>query len=198
MREDIRSQKKELRSIILTQRDTLSLEERRKKSESIHSRLFSLPACIAATTVALFVSFKSEVLTDSIIRETLRLGKVVAVPFTDRRSNTLLLSSITDYPADLAPGTWEILEPIPDRLRPIALETMDLIVTPGVVFDHRGYRIGYGGGFYDKLIRASEKKTIFVGLAFELQVVDEVPCDSAYDQPVDIIITEDRVIRCER
>jgi 5-formyltetrahydrofolate cyclo-ligase len=198
MREDIRSQKKELRSIILTQRDTLSLEKRRKKSESIHSRLFSLPACIAATTVALFVSFKSEVLTDSIIREALRLGKVVAVPFTDLRSNTLLLSSITDYPADLAPGTWEILEPKPDRLRPIALEMMDLIVTPGVVFDHRGYRIGYGGGFYDKLIRASEKKTIFVGLAFELQVVDEVPFDSAYDQPVDILITEDRVIRCER
>ncbi len=198
MREDIRSQKKELRSIILTQRDTLSLEERRKKSESIHSRLFSLPACIAATTVALFVSFKSEVLTDSMIREALRLGKVVAVPFTDLRSNTLLLSSITDYPANLAPGTWGILEPKPDHLRPIALETMDLIITPGVVFDYRGYRVGYGGGFYDKLIRASEKKSIFVGLAFELQVVDEVPCDSAYDQPVDIIITEDRVIRCER
>jgi 5-formyltetrahydrofolate cyclo-ligase len=191
MREDIRSQKKELRSIILTQRDTLSLEERRKKSESIHSRLFS-------TTVALFVSFKSEVLTDSMIREALRLGKVVAVPFTDLRSNTLLLSSITDYPANLAPGTWGILEPKPDHLRPIALETMDLIITPGVVFDYRGYRVGYGGGFYDKLIRASEKKSIFVGLAFELQVVDEVPCDSAYDQPVDIIITEDRVIRCER
>jgi 5-formyltetrahydrofolate cyclo-ligase len=198
MREDIRSQKKELRSIILTQRDTLSLEERRKKSESIHSRLFSLPACIAATTVALFVSFKSEVLTDSMIREALRLGKVVAVPFTDRRSNTLLLSSITDYPANLAPGTWGILEPKPDHLRPIALETMDLIITPGVVFDYRGYRVGYGGGFYDKLIRASEKKSIFVGLAFELQVVDEVPCDGAHDQPVDIIITEDRVIRCER
>jgi 5-formyltetrahydrofolate cyclo-ligase len=196
MIEDIRTRKKELRKKILALRDGLPAEERRKKSASIHRSLFSLPEFVAAQSVAFFVSFKSEVLTESMIREALALSKAVAVPTTDLTNRRLLFSRIMDYTGDLAPGTWGIREPQPDRVSPVALEELDLVITPGAVFDRWGQRIGYGGGFYDGLLKSFHKPS--VALAYAVQVVEEVPAVSGHDEPVDIIITEEGVIRCTR
>jgi len=198
MMEDVRGKKRELRKKILALRDALSLEERQSKSKFIHFHLFSLPEFIAARSVAFFVSFKSEVTTESMIKESLALGKVVVVPITDLSNRRLKLSRIVDYMNDLAPGSLGILEPKPDRIRPVALEEIDLIITPGVVFDFKGHRIGYGGGFYDNLLKSLRKKKPSVALAFELQIMAEIPFDNTHDEPVDIIITEKRVIRCKQ
>jgi 5-formyltetrahydrofolate cyclo-ligase len=97
----------------LSLRDALSAEERHKKSAVIQSHLFSISEFIAARTVALFASCRSEVLTEPIIRKSLSLGKVTVLPITDLARKQLILSRITDYDADLAPGTWGILEPKP-------------------------------------------------------------------------------------
>ena len=196
MIEDIRTQKKNLRKKILALRDAIPSEERRKKSASIHLHLFSLPEFVAAQSVAFFVSFKSEVLTESMIREALALPKVVAVPTTDLTNRRLLFSRIIDYTDDLVPGTWGIMEPHPDRVRPVTREEIDLVVTPGAVFDQRGQRIGYGGGFYDGLLKSFHKPS--VALAYAVQMVEEVPTVSGHDQPVDIIITEKGIIRCKK
>lgn len=196
MSEEIRTQKKNLRKKILAVRDGLPAEERRKKSASIHQHLFSLPEFISAPSVAFFVSFKSEVLTESMIREALARAKVVALPTTDLSRRRLLFSRISDYTRDLAPGTWGIPEPRPDCVSPVTTEELDLVITPGVVFDRRGHRLGYGGGFYDDLLRRSHKPS--VALAFAVQVVAEVPTVRGHDQPVDIIITEEEIIRCQK
>lgn len=196
MIEDIRTRKKQLRKKILALRDGLPTEERREKSASIHRNLFSLPEFAAAQSVAFFVSFKSEVLTESMIRQALALSKVVAVPTTDLTNRRLLFSRIIDYTGDLAPGTWGILEPQPDRVRPVALEEIDLVITPGAAFDQRGQRIGYGGGFYDGLLKSFHKPS--VALAYAVQMVEEVPTVSGHDEPVDIIITEEEIIRCKK
>jgi 5-formyltetrahydrofolate cyclo-ligase len=196
MLEDIRTRKKKLRKKILALRDALPLEERRKKSASIHLHLFSLPEFVTAQSVALFVSFKSEVLTESMIREALALSKVVAVPITDRTNRRLLFSRILDYTGDLVPGTWGIMEPQHDRVRPVALEEIDLVITPGAVFDQRGQRVGYGGGFYDGLLKSFHKPA--AALAFAVQMVEEVPTESGHDEPVDIIITEEGIVRCKK
>ena len=197
MTEDVRNKKKELRRKILALRDALPLEERKKKSKSIHSRLFSLPEFIASRTVAFFVSFRSEVFTEIMIRDALSLGKAVVVPITDITNKKINLSRIIDYPTDLSPGTWGILEPKPDHVRLIAPEEVDLVITPGAVFNYKGWRIGYGGGFYDGLLKSLPSRKPSVALAFELQVVEDVPIERTHDQPVDIIITEERVIRCK-
>ena len=198
MPEDVRNKKKELRKKILALRDTLPLKERGKNSKSIHSRLFFLPEFVTARTLAFYVSFKSEVLTGTMIREALSLGKAVVVPITDLANRRLKLSRIVDYTADLAPGTWGILEPKPECIRPVALEEIDLVIVPGAVFDQKGCRIGYGGGFYDSLLKSVQERRPSVALAFELQMVEEVPVESGHDEPVDIIITEERVIRCKK
>ena len=197
MNKDCAGEKKALRKRILSLRDALSLEERHKKSAVIQSRLFSLPQFIAARTIALFVSCKSEVLTEAIIREALSRGKVTALPITDLARKQLILSRITDCDTDLAPGVWGIPEPKPDRIKPVTPDELDLVITPGAAFDRQGRRLGYGGGFYDGLLRSMTARKPAIALAFALQIVDEVPFDPSHDQPVDMIITEDEIIDCK-
>jgi 5-formyltetrahydrofolate cyclo-ligase len=197
MNKDRVAEKKALRTKILALRDALPLDERHKKSSAIQSRLFSLPEFIAARTIALFVSCRSEVLTEAIIRESLSLGKVTALPLTDLSRKQLLLSRIADYDDDLAPGTWGILEPKPDRISPVTPNALDLVITPGAAFDRQGRRLGYGGGFYDGLLKSMTVRKPAIALAFALQIVDEVPFDPSHDQPVDMIITEDEIINCK-
>jgi 5-formyltetrahydrofolate cyclo-ligase len=197
MNKDCAADKKALRKKILSLRDALPSEERHKKSVVIQSQLISLPQFIAARTVALFVSCRSEVLTEPIIRKSLSLEKVTALPITDLARKQLTLSRITDFDADLAPGTRGILEPKPDRIRPVSPDELDLVITPGAAFDRQGRRLGYGGGFYDGLLRSMTVRKPAIALAFALQVVDEVPFDPSYDQPVDMIITEEEIIDCK-
>jgi len=197
MPENVGNRKKELRKKIIALRDNLPLEEREKKSKFIHTRLFSLPEFVSARTLAFYVSFKSEVLTETMIRKSLSLGRKVVVPITDLANRRLKLSRIIDYTDDLTPGTWGILEPKPDRIKLTALEEIDLVITPGLVFDKKGGRMGYGGGFYDGLLKSLQKEKVSIALAFELQMVEEVPVDNR-DEPVDIIVTEGRVIRCNK
>jgi 5-formyltetrahydrofolate cyclo-ligase len=195
MIEDIRTRKKTLRKEILALRDALPLEEKQKKSISIQEHLFSLPEFVAAKTVALFISFRSEVLTEAMIRDAIALSKAVVVPITDLTKRRLVFSRLIDYTEDLSPGTWGILEPKPDCIRPVTPETIDLVITPGAVFDYAGNRIGYGGGFYDGLLSSFHKPA--VALAFSLQMISSVPVEPGHDVPVDMIITEEGVTRCK-
>ena len=197
MKEDLAGEKRALRKRILALRDALSADERQQKSNAIKSLLFSLPEFVAAQRIALFVSFRSEVQTESIIRAALSLSKVIAVPITDFARRQLILSLLMDFDADLAPGTWGIPEPKPGRIRPVALDELDLVITPGAVFDRQGRRLGYGGGFYDGLLKSMPSRKPVVVIAFALQMVDAVPFDPTHDQPVDIIITEDEIIYCK-
>lgn len=196
MNKDCAAHKKALRRKILSLRDALPADERYRKSAVIQSRLFSLHEFIASRTVALFVSFGSEVLTEPIIRKALALGKVTALPVTDLARKRLTLSRIIDYDDDLVPGTWGILEPKPDRIRPVTSDELDLVITPGAVFERQGRRLGYGGGFYDGLLKSLTAGKPAIALAFALQIVDEVPFDPSHDQPVDMIITEEGIVDC--
>jgi 5-formyltetrahydrofolate cyclo-ligase len=195
MSKDIRICKKNLRKKILALRDALSQEERKQKSVSIHKHLLSLPEFTSAQTVAFFIAFKSEVLTESMIRESLSLSKKVVVPITDLIQRKLVFSRLIDFSEDLSPGTLGILEPKPACVRPVALEEIDLVITPGAVFDRTGNRIGYGGGFYDGLLSSVDKPA--VALAFSVQIVERVPTEPGHDVPVDIIITEEGITRCK-
>jgi 5-formyltetrahydrofolate cyclo-ligase len=176
-----------LRKQALAARDRLSPDERKTKSAEIEERLFSLPEFRNARTVLFFASFRSEVETLPMVRRALANGKRVVLPKV-RRSD-LELFEVHDVERDIAPGAWGI--PEPRESRPVRVEDIDLIVVPGAAFDERGNRIGYGAGFYDKLLPLYRGRT--VALAFELQMVSAVPA-AAHDIPVHMIVTEKRVI----
>jgi 5-formyltetrahydrofolate cyclo-ligase len=179
--------KKILRKQVLSAREGLSAEERAKKSREIEERIFSLPEFMSARVVMFFASFRSEVETGPMIRHALTSGKRVVLPKV--KDKELALFEIMDFDADVSPGAWGI--PEPHESRPAKIETIDLIIVPGAAFDARGNRLGYGAGFYDKLLPAFKKMT--VALAFEVQILPRVPVD-AHDVPVKKIVTECRII----
>jgi len=194
MRESIGRQKAVIRQVILQLRDALDPQERASHSLLIKESLFKLPQFLSARTVMFYVSFRSEVETHDMIREALASGKTVVVPVTDMKNKRLALSRLEDFDNDLAPGIWGIPEPPQEKIRPIPYHDIDLVIAPGAAFSANGNRIGYGGGFYDRLLRDSGKKAC--ALAFEMQILSDIPNNPEKDVPVDYILTENRVIIC--
>ena len=168
-------------------RDNMPPDERKAKSREIEERLFSLPEFRQAHTVMFFASFRSEVETHEMIRRALAEGKRVVLPKV--KGGELGLFEIKDFDKEVSPGAWGI--PEPHEFRPTKTDEVDLIVVPGAAFDAHGNRLGYGAGFYDKLL--STYKGMIGALAFELQIVPNIPADS-HDVPVKKIVTEKRVI----
>jgi 5-formyltetrahydrofolate cyclo-ligase len=179
--------KKALRQDVLEERLKLSPEERRAKSREIEKRLFSLPEFRMARIILFYASFRSEVETHAMVRQALADGKRVVLPKVKGRD--LALFEIKDFDRDVKPGRWDIPEPAGGKH--MEREKIDFIVVPGAAFDHAGNRLGYGAGFYDKLLKGYQGAV--VALAFELQIVPTVPA-GPHDVPVQKIVTEKRVI----
>jgi len=194
MEEPLRQQKAAIRKEILKKRDALDPAVRTSKSLLIQTALFTLPKIVASSSIMFYVSFRSEVQTETMIKHALAIGKTVIVPITDLKNKRLILSRLENYDEDLAFGTWGILEPRPEKVRPVSYGDIDSVITPGAAFTEDGWRIGYGGGFFDRLLRESKKKA--VALAFEMQILDTIPHNPARDVPVNYVITERRVIAC--
>ena len=114
------------------------------------------------------------------------------MPVVDKEKHRLKLSVLKSWD-DLKPGSYGILEPKKDCLKWVSPMDINLIIVPGVGFDKKGNRLGHGEGYYDRLL-SKPFGTLSIGLAFEIQIIEDIPIDT-HDQPVDILITEKRVIK---
>lgn len=186
-------EKSEVRKSVLRARSRLSPQEVAQKSKLITRRVLTLEEFRCARTIMAYVDFRNEVRTEELIRAAMDMGKRVAVPLTDLQHKRLIPSLLHDFPGDLAPGTWGIMEPRADSLRPLLPEELDLVVVPGVAFDLKGNRLGYGGGFYDRFLPQTRPGAVWLALAFELQICPEIS-PGPHDCPVHLIVTEERVI----
>ncbi|MDR3089629.1 MAG: 5-formyltetrahydrofolate cyclo-ligase [Desulfobulbaceae bacterium] len=187
----------ELRKATLAARDALSPEERRLKSEAIAETLVARPEIERSDNILLYVSFRSEVETMALLRRMLAIGKKVSLPFTHVKAKYLDAIPITDPERQLTPGYCNIPEPSPEARKIITPpETIEAIILPGSVFDLRGGRFGYGGGFYDRYV-SSAPTAWRIGLAFDIQIVPEAPLQP-HDELLDLIVTESRVISGQR
>lgn len=184
----------DLRKQILTARNKLDPAQRHERSRQIRERLLSLDEIQASLNIFIYVNFRSEVETVGIIDELLAQGKNVSVPLTRIEEKRLEIVSISDPDKELVPGYCDIPEPREELVRTNSVdpEQLDVIVLPGSVFDLRGGRFGYGGGYYDRLL-ASIPRARRVALAFELQIVDKLPLQN-HDEILDTIVTEQRLI----
>ncbi|RMG70640.1 MAG: 5-formyltetrahydrofolate cyclo-ligase, partial [Nitrospirae bacterium] len=127
-----------------------------------------------------------------LIEQALKEGKRVVLPVVnkeDRRLELYFLGSMEQ----LTDGYWGIKEPDPLRAERAHAEGIELIVMPGVCFDHAGGRIGYGGGYYDRLISSFKKRPLLIGIAYEEQIVEYVPTEP-HDHRVQAIITDRRIL----
>jgi 5-formyltetrahydrofolate cyclo-ligase len=194
MTDIIKTKKEFLRNEMLNKRDLLSTDERFEKSTEIASRLVKLPEIIKAESIFTYVSFRSEVDTHRIIDSFLVKGKVVSVPLSDMKKKVINPFIIKSLENDLVPGVFGILEPDLGKIDPVIADKIDIVIMPGAAFSENGCRIGYGGGFYDRFLQ--QRNITSYALAFDFQLVDEVPFDPEFDVKVDYIVTERRVIEC--
>lgn len=134
----------------------------------------------------MFLSFGSEINTDFIIEWLWQQNKQVLVPLCRPETREMAMFPITAF-SDLEPGYFGIREPKTNLRPPVAKEMIDLVAVPAVAFDRRGYRIGYGGGYYDRFLAGLNIPRI--GLAFSCQIIPEAPVDT-YDLAVRGIVTE--------
>lgn len=188
--------KQSLRRKYLQLRKQLSDDAVVLKSEMIMKHLMSLPCYQKAATIMTYIDFNHEVMTRPLIHDAFNKAKKVVVPITDTVNRTLILSELRDMDRELEVSNYGILAPKKEYIREIDAKQLDLILVPAVLYDILGYRIGYGGGYYDRLLLNVPNEVCRIGLAFSFQVLEMIPHE-AHDQKVDMIITEKEIIENE-
>lgn len=186
----VQNAKSALRKTVLAYREAMDADTRNALSLAIFEELLRLDCYRSSSVVLAYVGFGSELQTDAFVRRVLDDGKVLLLPRVNGEERRLDLLEVKNPAEDLEAGTWGIREPNPDLCPRAEPERIDFALIPGVAFDTRGARLGYGGGFYDKLLAGcTEPRPWLVAAAFEFQVVEEVPLEE-HDLRVDLIVTE--------
>jgi len=184
------AEKAEVRKRILAAREALNSAARREFGARITARLLGLPGYRDARCVMAYVGFGTEFDTATFVADVLAQGKALVLPRVERATRTLRLHAVRDPGSELASGVWGIREPRPDLCPAVDPATVDFVLVPGVAFTARCERLGYGGGFYDRLLSALSGRPALVAAAFALQLVPALPL-TPEDRPVHRVLTED-------
>ena len=187
-------EKARIRRVVLGVRDAIAPETRAAKNSLTKERLLALPRFLHARVIFFFASFRSEVSTGPLMEESLKRGKRVVVPRVDRDSKSLKLYEITAL-SELVPGYMGIPEPEVSEERRRDINDADLVIMPGAAFDTHGNRLGYGGGYYDRLLSGLVKNIPLIAIAYEEQIIESVPV-GPHDIRVHVIVTDSRTIEC--
>ena len=183
--------KKEIRAKILKMRQALPKEEVREKSLRIMRRIEETETFKNADNLLAYIDFRGEVATGTLIEKAWELGKKVYVPRVAGKE--MEFYRIYSF-EDLEKGAYGILEPKKECPVYEAGEGQTtLAILPGSVFDEKKNRVGYGGGFYDRFLENLRKDAVTIGIAFDLQIFDEVPKEP-HDAQLDYIVTESRIL----
>ncbi|MBI5919291.1 MAG: 5-formyltetrahydrofolate cyclo-ligase [Nitrosomonadales bacterium] len=187
--------KQGIRQSIIAGREAFSTAQRAQASHRISRRIMELPAYLPARTVMGILGFGAEFESDDWVRRVLADGKQLCLPRVSRATQQLDVYRVSDLDRQIEIGSYGIREPIPALCELADLAEIDFILLPGVAFGRDGSRLGYGGGFYDKLIARLPHQPVLVAAAFALQLVEGIP-QEATDRKVDWLITENETIHC--
>ena len=185
MKTDLRTR---MRSILRALTDA----QRAERSKSAARHLLASVPWRDAHTVSVFLSMPHEIDTTMIVEAAWASGRRVLAPRVDTLTGALELLAIRTW-SDCLPGYRRILEPTHGEVADVA--AAELVLVPGLAFDARGCRLGQGGGFYDRLLALPQMRALTCGVAFEEQVVADVPIEP-HDHLVDLLVTDARFRRC--
>lgn len=186
--------KKDLRKKVLNIRNNMNKKDVCEKSNAIINKVIKLDEYKNSKTVFIYMDFNNEVQTLDLIQRMLKEGKRVFVPYTDSINVKLIPSELTDLEKDLQKSNFGYLEPKKETIKEISIDKIDLIIVPGVVFDISLNRIGFGKGYYDRILCQKRKDTKAIAIAYEFQVLDEVPHEE-HDIKMDMIVTESNIYK---
>lgn len=190
------SNKAELRNLFRTRRHNLTRDKRSDASARIRARLLDLPETRLAGSVLLYVPTKNEVDTWPLLEHFWTVGVQVLLPRCRDNQPGFMDIHAVNSAAELGPGQFGLTEPILG-LAPLVTEPEpDLILVPALAFDRRGFRLGFGGGYYDRFLTRLTHPHLRVGLAYDFQIAERLPAEP-WDMPVQRIITQDTIIFTE-
>lgn len=184
--------KQDIRSFLLKKRLSLRPKSINAKSNKVSKILFKIKPFAVSKKIALYFPIKNEVNTQLIFQNSRYLNKDIYLP---RVNGSLLDFHKVESLSDLKLGSFNVPEPDPSwkKINPLEL---DLIIVPGIGFDVHGNRLGYGKGFYDRVLPGAHKKRIY-GLSYSFQVLDFIPHDES-DISMGFIVTENGLMHCEK
>lgn len=189
---DLLARKRALRTRMRAARAALTPEARAAESAAACKRLLAMPPWTGSRTLAAYLSIGEEFDTAALVREALRSGRRLLLPRIvdphSRDTRHLILHEVRDPDVDTVAGPWGIHEPDPGRCPEVPAAAADLVLVPGLAFDATGGRLGYGAGYYDRLLAQVGDGCVKVAAAFELQCVDRVPMQ-AHDRRIDWLVT---------
>jgi 5-formyltetrahydrofolate cyclo-ligase len=197
----LQTTKSTLRKQTLLLREQLPVEKRVAHNAMVTENLLNLPEYQQAETVLGYMNFGSEYASELWIAQVLADGKRLVLPRVNRHTNHLDLYLIEDLDTQLAAGLWNIREPVIQRCeRLIDINEVEFVLVPGIAFSRDGARLGYGGGFYDKLLaplKAEGKRLLpaLVAAGFALQIVNQIPQEET-DVKVQWLVTEKETVNC--
>jgi 5-formyltetrahydrofolate cyclo-ligase len=193
---NISSEKQQIRKTVIAAREQLAPDVRAAYNTAITGRLLQLPEYLKADTVLGYMNFGSEYASDLWVTEVLTSGKHLVLPKVNRHTNLLDLYRVTDLESQLVAGLWGIREPVVERCERLKdINEVEFALLPGIAFSRDGARLGYGGGFYDKLLAPLPHRPKLATAAYGLQIVTQIP-QEATDVKVEWIVTQEEIIGC--
>jgi len=189
----VKSEKNELRKNLLGQLLSLTEEEIKRRSKNVSEKLSNLPIYKQAKTIMVYYPIKGEVDILGAIRKDIG-NRRFCFPVMDLAKKDILIYEVKDLDNDFCTGPYGIREPDVKRTRQLSVNEIDMIVVPGLAFDRKKNRLGRGGGFYDRFLSKIIMPAKKVGLAFDCQILEDLPIQPPFDQQVDVVVCESETI----
>lgn len=181
-----------LRKEMKEKRKALDEKKRMELSKQVLSKLVASEVFQNSKNIFVFVSFGTELFTHDFIKNSISLGKNIYIPFIDEEKNIMYASKLNSFD-DLELGYYNILAQPVEKINIVDPKLLDLVLVPGLIFGENFYRIGYGGGYYDKFLSQEGVTAKKIGICFDFQLVEYVDFEP-HDVSLDEIITDMRTI----
>jgi 5-formyltetrahydrofolate cyclo-ligase len=182
--------KKKLRKEIREKRDRITASDRKNRSKIIAEKFYNINYYTESHNILAYYPFGSEIDTTLVIIRALENNKSIILPKVfDQELKLYYIDKLSEH---LEKGKYGIMEPIPRLCRTAKIKDVDLAIIPGLGFDKNLNRLGYGGGFYDRLLTLIPVEVKKVAFCFDVQVVGSIPV-SEHDIKIDILITESKI-----
>ena len=189
--------KKEFRKNVIDKRKSQNLNLISKKSHIIAKKILQLDCVKNAKTIMLYLDFDNEVQTNNLIKELISSNKIVACPVTLKEERKLIPYQILNLENGIKIGAYNIREPKVDECLKVDISDIDIVIVPAVAYDVNCYRLGYGGGFYDRFLQKLNPNAKTIGIAFDFQIFDEIPKES-HDAKLDFVVTESKIYTSQK
>ncbi|MDA0690836.1 MAG: 5-formyltetrahydrofolate cyclo-ligase [Nitrospinae bacterium] len=187
--------KASIRKKMIRMREKLSEETLKRYSREITRKLVELEAFQSCQNILIFLSLPGEVQTEEMIERALSFGKRVYVPLVDAERKCLKISELPGLDIEFEVKRFGVREPGSVHLNIQSPAVLDFVLVPGLAFDRKGGRIGFGAGYYDRFLKEVADRVVRVGVAFDFQILESVP-QTELDVPVQKILTENETIVC--